>query len=815
MKIRIVLLIFLILSQFLTGQHMQLPIIPKPQKVALLSEQCDVKSIKYIHFSDESLSFTASLVKGAFEQKDISLSESDEATNNSSITLSIIPESSLITSGFQEGNTDEAYMLTIKENSIHLEAATPKGMFYAAMSLIQLIENGENIPQCEITDYPVLPIRGISDDISRGQVSTLENFKHIIRTIARYKMNTYMPYLEDMVVLESFPDIGKERGALTKEEIKEIVSFAEMHYVEVIPIFQTLGHYENILSMDKYVHLAEFPGSASLCVSCPETYEFLEKALEEVFELFPSKYFHMGADESFDVGKGKSYDLVKESDIATVHAEHYKKVYEICKKHGKEVLMYGDVILHHPEILKMIPDDITIVDWHYGAKHDYPSTDTFADHGFPYYVSPSVWNFTSTFPVNLLAITNIKYFIEDGLKNGTDGMINSNWGDFGAETIKELILYGYAWSAECAWNSKGNDIYSFSKYFFTDYFQADYSTPFYLYQTLGNTLNQIYWHALWRHPLLPMREAKWWQHPLPNVVNLEWLRLTIPELRKEIENLRNDAGANNDHAEILDVVTDFSEFYAMKLETQYMLEDRKNGKAVDDDMLLEKIDENIDYLKTLKTDFRKVWLAYYKEANLYMIDDKFDRMITYFSEISESIKDGKELLSPEIEGSFIFAFDADSAGVKKATFEKSFELSSLPESAKLHFIADSKAELFINGEFVDSLFVKRSLSLWPEYKRTLMIDILPYLKEGVNTICVDSESFYRFPEEKNDYQIGSPAGVHILAKLYYPNETKTLVTDKTWKVRFGNQETNATEKPYHFTIIGPNFETGRKAWIER
>ena len=178
-------------------------------------------------------------------------------------------------------------------------------------------------------------------------------------------MNTYMLYLEDMLQFDAYPSIGKGRGRLTKEEVKEIVSYAKEHFIEVIPIFQTLGHYENILTQDKFLKYAEFPGAASLNVSNDSTYVFLDKMLKEVFELFPSKYFHMGADESYDVGLGASKHLVDSTDIATVHTNHYKKIYNICKKYGKKVLMYGDIILKHPEILSKIPKDIIIVDWHY------------------------------------------------------------------------------------------------------------------------------------------------------------------------------------------------------------------------------------------------------------------------------------------------------------------------------------------------------------------------------------------------------------------------------------------------------------------
>ena len=79
---------------------------------------------------------------------------------------------------------DEGYLLRISKNKIEIKAHTPKGNYYAAMSLIQMLEkaNGK-LPCVEIIDWPDMKMRGISDDISRGQVSNLDelqenNFSH-------------------------------------------------------------------------------------------------------------------------------------------------------------------------------------------------------------------------------------------------------------------------------------------------------------------------------------------------------------------------------------------------------------------------------------------------------------------------------------------------------------------------------------------------------------------------------------------------------------------------------------------------------------
>jgi N-acetyl-beta-hexosaminidase len=128
------------------------------------------------------------------------------------------------------------------------------------MTLLQMMRPAgktATVPGASVLDFPHHVMRGISDDISRGQVSTLENFKKIVRFIARYKMNTYSLYMEDMFTFRNHPLIGKGRGALTAAELKELDAYAKRYFVDILPAFQTLGHCENLLSIPEYLGYAE------------------------------------------------------------------------------------------------------------------------------------------------------------------------------------------------------------------------------------------------------------------------------------------------------------------------------------------------------------------------------------------------------------------------------------------------------------------------------------------------------------------------------------------------------------------------------
>ncbi len=791
---------------------MNLPIIPTPKFVKPLAGDFQVNKniVLEIRTSVEENISSIELIQKSFEDFH-NISAAIKSKGNIIVSLIGDEEQDHIIKNLGS----EGYVLRIKSDKIELKANTPQGIYYATQSFIQLLEKADGkLPGVEVIDYPDMKVRGISDDISRGQVSNLDNFKKIISHIARYKMNTYMPYIEDMLEFDNYPTIGKNRGALTKAEVKEILAFAKKNFVEVIPIFQTLGHYENILSQDEFLKYAEFIGAASLNVSSDSTYVFLEDMLKEVFELFPSEYFHMGADESWDVGLGASKKLVEETNIAVVHANHYKKVYDICKKYNKKVMMYGDILLDHPEILSLIPKDIIIVDWHYRADEDYLSTKTIRNAGFEYLVSPSAWNFTSTFPVNINSLPNIKYIVKSGLENESHGMINSNWGDYGAETFKEFILYNYAWSAQCAWDYNQSDLNTFNKVYFYDYFGIDDDRLSNIYKTLSDPLNQIVWHEVWRHPALNFRESPWWEPKLSKAVRITWNDLTLPQVKKDLENLKSQVRKNADHLELIEFMLKLNDWFKLKLETQF--EQQKFVKAKEEtstDILFGQIEKNVELLSSLKKDYRKLWLKYYKPANLSMIEDKFDRLISYFDEIKSLLTNKQRNLNPLIESKWLYLKSSDTTYESKAEFMTTFELDEMPSEALLQLMGDTYVQLYINGKFVDRVYARRSLSLLVDYKRIKFLDIKSFLMKGKNTITLLSESF----SKKNG------AGFNLIASLKFEKSDLIIKSDDSkesptkWLGReHGNDNwREVVSKPYSFEVIAPNFKTKRTSWIER
>ncbi len=802
----IVFILFIPLLTNIFGEEMKYSIIPRPQKIEVVEGNftCNKGTVLLEGTDVEKLTYSFNKLNATLLEQNIKAKITKD--DNAEIKLTIINENELkdIPTAF----LSESYILEINKTGISIKSPTYRGIFYGVNSLIQLIErSSNNLPFCKIIDYPNMQIRGISDDISRGQVSTLENFKKIIENIARYKMNTYMPYIEDVIELSGYPTIGINRGALTKEEIKELHKFAAENFIDIIPIFQTLGHYENILTQPEFLKYAEFPGAASLDVSNPLIYPFLESMLKEVFDLFPSEYINIGADESYDVGLGNSKPLAEKSSLAEIHLQHYLKVFDICKKYNKKVMMYSDILLNHPEIIDRLPKDVIPVDWHYRPERDYKSTQKFDKAGLKYIVSPTVWNFVTAFPANYNTFPNVKNITLSGIKNNSIGMINSNWGDYGAETFKELIYLGYAYSAACSWNINDPDLDSFTLNYFTDFFNSKDSGIAEVYHILSEQLNTIVWHEMWRHPALPLRTPGWYESNISRLTKNAWVNFSVPLVNKLLLDAESKVKRNNDHLNVLRFMANLTKYFSLKTETQELINLISSGKSNEKNECINLIDQNLKELNKLQADYKNIWVTYYKPDNLNMIMDKFDFLKAFFEETKLALNNNN-LTSPVIPSKWIYYSTAKDSLQNSVKFTKEFNIDDDVTNAKMQLLGDSYVTLTINGNFVGQIYARRSLSLIVDYRRILYKDITKFLKKGKNVIEIEATNFNKEPN----------AGLNFISEIKTNSGVNTLISDESWMAKPIDKKIdskNAVSKEYPYTVVAPNFTTDRTSKIER
>lgn len=221
----------------------------------------------------------------------------------------------------------EEYHLHIESDGISIYAGNPVGVFRGLNSLLQLIhesefkEGGFLLQNRRIRDYPQFRWRGMHLDVARHffPVDVIKNFLDIL---AFHKFTVFHWHLTDdqgwRIPISKWPrltEIGAWRketnggnygGYYSHDEVREIVSYAAERHIEIIPEIEIPGHslaaiasYPQLSCSGKQVDVPSTWGIFDnvLCVGTEETYDFLKDVFEEVADLFPGKYVHIGGDE--------------------------------------------------------------------------------------------------------------------------------------------------------------------------------------------------------------------------------------------------------------------------------------------------------------------------------------------------------------------------------------------------------------------------------------------------------------------------------------------------------------------------------------
>ncbi len=413
-------------------------------------------------------------------------------------------------------NSDpEGYILGVTPDRIVVAGHTSTGVFYGLQTLKQLVQGAASdayVPGVWIADWPTMRWRALSDDISRGPVPTLEYIKRQLRTEAAFKMNMHSFYMEQAFASISHPLIAPIGGALTPAEIRELVIYARRYHIELVPEQQTFGHLHNALKIEKYSELAETPYGDVLSPQQEGTYKLISDWYRELSELFPGKFFHIGADETFELGEGQSREMVKARGVGAVYFEHLRRVREILDPYKRRLMFWGDIALRHPDLLNQIPRDMIVMNWAYGPSESYEARiKPFKDAGLEQFVCPGVQNWNQIFPNEDAAAINIPNFVRDGQRAGAQGVMNTSWDDDG-EALFEMAWYGVVLGAAASWQDAPLDVAVFDNSFDWAFFRSDGQSFVHVIRDLGR-VNSLLGAAssdplFWQEPFTSAFQAR-------------------------------------------------------------------------------------------------------------------------------------------------------------------------------------------------------------------------------------------------------------------------------------------------------------------
>jgi len=191
-----------------------------------------------------------------------------------------------------------------------------------------------------------------------------------------------------------------------------------------------------------------------LCPVKEGTYQLLDDMYSEVCPLLPFDMFNVCCDETWGLGTGPSKDLADRIGVGGVYVQHIRRIHDLLKdKYQKRMMMWGDIILKHPDHLDKIPNDTVMLTWGYSPKLSFEDQIIpFAQSGYEFFVCPGISNWSRILPDFGTTTLNVRHFVRDGAKHGAQGMLNTAWEDDG-EALQGTKWHGYAWGAECAWNA--------------------------------------------------------------------------------------------------------------------------------------------------------------------------------------------------------------------------------------------------------------------------------------------------------------------------------------------------------------------------
>jgi len=369
---------------------------------------------------------------------------------------------------FDPAMEEEGYVLIADRRGAHVIAASDAGAFYGLQTLKQLLTGaGEDawLQPVVIRDWPAMRWRGAQDDLARGPVPTLEFQKRQVRLFAAHKLNIYSPYFEHTLEFRSNPLIAPPFGAMSRDDVRELVAYAARFHVMVLPQQQTFGHLHHVLKLELYAPLAETPHGHVLAPGQPGSLELTRALFAEIDSLFPAPFVHLGADETFELGKGQTKARVDSLTIGPVYVEYLKDIERTLRREGKRFLFWGDIAMNHAALVQSLPKDLIAVGWEYGARSGFDRyLKPFRDAGMETWVAPGVSSWNRVWPNYPTAFANIQGFAREGQAGGATGLLNTTWDDNG-DALFNQVWAGILFGAAAAWQSGEADILQFQSAF--------------------------------------------------------------------------------------------------------------------------------------------------------------------------------------------------------------------------------------------------------------------------------------------------------------------------------------------------------------
>lgn len=297
-------------------------------------------------------------------------------------------------------------------------------------------------------------------DCSRNAVMTAESVKRWIDLTAKLGCNTLHLYMEDTYEVDGQPYFGHLRGRYSKAELKQIDAYAAAHGMQVIPCIQTLAHVNALFHWPVY---REIRDAADILLTGDErTYALVDGMFRTLRECLRTNIVNIGMDEADLLGLGKYLTLHGYRDRFSILMEHLRRVSEMAKKYGFELLMWGDMFFRlaggdyftnfnqdpklgeiPEEVRQLVPENIHLVYWDYFSRDRQSYERNIDAHNAiksGSWFAGGLWTWAGFAPHNTFSIATMREAMKACHAKGVENVVMTMWGDNGAECSKIAVL---------------------------------------------------------------------------------------------------------------------------------------------------------------------------------------------------------------------------------------------------------------------------------------------------------------------------------------------------------------------------------------
>ena len=381
------------------------------------------------------------------------------------------------------GLQSEFYTLTIDRRGVLIEFRDVGGLHAAVATLRQLLrEYGRRLPCLGIRDGPDFPRRGVMLDVSRGRVPKLETLLDLAEHLADFKINELQLYTEHTFAYRNYRPVWRDWGALTATDIRKLDARCRELGIDLVPNQNSFGHLREWLAHPPLKKLAEVAAPyesdtgdflrypSTLAPNHPGTLPFLHGLYDELLPNFSSRFFNVGCDEPWDLGRGQNGKLCERLGKGRVYLDFLKQIHREVGSRGRTMMFWGDIILKHP---KLIPElalfgvppsggsrrppkcgtpNLMALNWGYEANHPFDrEAALFSKSKIPFYVCPGTSTWMTLIGRHDNAFANLRNAAKAGRKHGAIGYLITDWGDGGHPQPLAVSWLPYLFGASVSW----------------------------------------------------------------------------------------------------------------------------------------------------------------------------------------------------------------------------------------------------------------------------------------------------------------------------------------------------------------------------